>query len=107
MSLENVASGLLQDEGRGWKIDLFIDDNVKMEYKCDYCANICCDAVELSCDVDHKDDTIQLYCEYCLKEIITCNNNTCPINKHLNPTYTSMRRIRGKINKAKVCNIFV
>eukprot|EP01083_Nonionella_stella_P239263 837573_1 len=101
-ALDKVSSALLQDEGRGWRIDLFTDDNVKMAYKCDYCLNICKNAVELSCDVDHDDDTLQLYCEYCLKEVIASNNNTCPIDKHSNPTYASARRVRGKINKAKV-----
>eukprot|EP01084_Bolivina_argentea_P277623 474034_1 len=102
MSLDKVTSALLQDEGRGWKIGLFINDNIKMEYVCDYCNNLCRNAVELSCDVDHDDDTIQLYCESCLKEVIASNNNTCPINNHSNPTYTSIRRIRGKINKSEV-----
>eukprot|EP01084_Bolivina_argentea_P020490 38104_1 len=99
---ENISHALLQYEGKGWKIDLFVNDNVKNEYVCYYCENICKDAVELSCDIDHDDDNIQLYCQSCLISVISSNGNRCPIDNHQNPKYSSTRRIRAKINKAKV-----
>eukprot|EP01084_Bolivina_argentea_P020489 38098_1 len=96
------SDALLQNEGQGWKIDLFVNENVKAEYVCYVCHNICKDAVELSCDIDHDDDNIQLYCQTCLSSVISSNNNQCPIDNHKNPKYTSIRRIRAKINKSKV-----
>eukprot|EP01083_Nonionella_stella_P196581 723192_1 len=96
----NDAIGLLKHEGRGWKIDLFVDENVKQEYVCHYCQNICCEAVELSCvdnDIEHDDEDLHLYCKRCLISVISSNNNLCPINNHKNPKYSSIRRLRSKI----------
>eukprot|EP01084_Bolivina_argentea_P043534 80212_1 len=96
-----MDQAFLQYEAKRWKIDLFTNENVKHEYVCHDCDNICKDAVELSCDVEHDYDSIQLYCENCLISIIAANNEQCPINNHSNPTYSALRRMRAKINNAK------
>eukprot|EP01083_Nonionella_stella_P283779 965853_1 len=102
MAQQSIGISLLQNKGKGWKIDLFSEDNVKKEYVCCYCDNICKDTVELSCDADHDDDDIQLYCQQCLETVLSSNDGNCPINNHAEPTFAPSRRIRSKIKKAKV-----
>ncbi len=58
---DNTSHTLLKCEGKGWKIDLFANDIVKSKYICHGCENICKDAVELSCELNHEDDSIELY----------------------------------------------
>eukprot|EP01083_Nonionella_stella_P046481 124483_1 len=102
MAQQSIGISLLQNKDKGWKIDLFSEDNVKKEYVCCYCDNICKDTVELSCDADHDDDDIQLYCQQCLETVLSSNDGNCPINNHAEPTFAPSRRIRSKIKKAKV-----
>eukprot|EP01083_Nonionella_stella_P208330 756096_1 len=96
--LKDSTISLLKIDDKGWNIGLFINNN--QTYECKECHNICCDAVELSCD--HDDDEIDLYCEVCLNEAISSNNNACPINKTHNPSIQSNRSIRRQIMKLQV-----
>eukprot|EP01084_Bolivina_argentea_P085018 153687_1 len=102
MALSDIGCKLLQCNGQGWNIDIFIDEHIKTEYICCFCHNVCKDAVELSCDGDHDDDAIQLYCQKCLLSDISAHKDNCPIDNHPKPSYVPNRRSRGKINKAKV-----
>eukprot|EP01084_Bolivina_argentea_P284207 486998_1 len=95
---ENELIKLFQINGKGWKLDLFENENQLTHVLCAHCSSICRDAVELGCD--HDDVDIFLHCNDCLSELI-CNNNTnCPINNHLNPIIIPSRSTRRLISKS-------
>eukprot|EP01084_Bolivina_argentea_P285179 488983_1 len=97
---KNEIVPLLKIGDRGWDIKLFEEETKMSTCICANCNGICCDAVELGCD--HEDDDIFLYCNGCLNDLITTNDNKCPINKHNNPNIISNRSIRKQISKAIV-----
>lgn len=104
---KHLLDKLLSSQSKGWKIDLF--QKIEDDYICVACHNVCKQAVALDCIFEneadeHKDDEIQLYCEICLKQILSDNNNICPISNHSDPVprYTSNRLARRHILRALV-----
>jgi len=87
---------------KGWNIDIFKNEVIASNYNCNICNNICRRAVELSCDDDTGNHDV-LYCESCLCDYLSSNNNQCPINpNHLNTNYNVARIIRKQINNLSV-----
>eukprot|EP01083_Nonionella_stella_P062943 163639_1 len=94
-SLSNHLISLLKVNDNGWNLSLFKDQNEVNQSLCGNCKEICRDAVELGCD--HDDNQIVLFCDACLKHLISTNGNKCPINQHLDPIVSSVRFIRRQI----------
>eukprot|EP01083_Nonionella_stella_P063346 164611_1 len=67
---------------------------------CGNCKEVCRDAVELGCD--HEDEDIILFCNSCLKDVISTNANKCPINQHFDPIICPVRSVRRQILKSSV-----
>ena len=63
-------------------------------------VQVCHDAVELGCD--HNDEDICQYCNNCLINLISNNNDKCPINNHINPIIVPNRATRRHILKLMV-----
>eukprot|EP01083_Nonionella_stella_P032736 89584_1 len=99
-SLTKHLTSLLQVNDNGWNLSLFEDQNEVNTSLCGNCKEVCCDAVELGCD--HDDDDIVLFCNSCLKDLISTNSNKCPINQHLDPIISSVRAVRRQILRASV-----
>eukprot|EP01084_Bolivina_argentea_P174940 302991_1 len=91
---------LLKVNNKGWKVDLFKDQNAIIHDLCENCGSVCCDPVELGCD--HKDDDIYLYCRQCLSQLIADNNGKCTVDGHSDPVIIASRATRKKISKAIV-----
>eukprot|EP01083_Nonionella_stella_P247976 859095_1 len=99
-SLDNHLLSLLKVNGNGWNASLFQDQNVVNTSLCGNCKDVCRDAVELGCD--HDDDDIILFCNSCLKNLISTNGNKCPINQHLDPIVFPVRSARRQVLKTSV-----
>eukprot|EP01084_Bolivina_argentea_P050203 92308_1 len=91
---------LLQIDGKGWKIDLFENENCVLHALCAKCGLVCRDAVELGCE--HSNSQIFLHCNDCLNKLIVNNNGNCPINNHPNPITFKNRATRGLISESTI-----
>eukprot|EP01084_Bolivina_argentea_P048241 88898_1 len=99
-SLSKHLIALLKVNDNGWNVSLFVDQN-EVNFNrslCGNCKEVCRDAVELGCD--HKDNEIVLFCNACLKDLISTNGNKCPINQHLDPIVSPVRSARRQILKS-------
>eukprot|EP01083_Nonionella_stella_P277180 942296_1 len=94
-SLSKHLIALLKVNDNGWLLSLFEDQNELNRSLCGNCKEVCRDAVELGCD--HKDNEIVLFCNACLKDLISTNGNKCPINQHLDPIVSPVRSLRSQI----------
>eukprot|EP01083_Nonionella_stella_P146079 458980_1 len=83
--LSNHLVSLLKVNDNGWSVALFQDQKAINASLCRNCKAVCCDAVTLGCN--HEDGDIVLFCDSCLNELISNNDNTCPINQHLDPNF--------------------
>eukprot|EP01083_Nonionella_stella_P016022 44799_1 len=99
-SLSKHLISLLKVNENGWNVSLFEDQTVVNTALCNNCKEICRDAVELGCN--HDDDEIVLFCDSCLKDLISTNDNKCPINRHLDPIVSPVRFARRQILKSSV-----
>ena len=59
---DELASLLKINKIEGWKSELFVHQNKIKDYLCHKCNGICCNAVELACNIDHDDYDIYPYC---------------------------------------------
>eukprot|EP01084_Bolivina_argentea_P048240 88897_1 len=100
-SLSKHLIALLKVNDTGWLLSLFEDQNELNRSLCGNCKEVCRDAVELGCDHD-DDDAIVLFCDSCLKDLISTNGNKCPINQHLDPIVYPVRSVRRQILKSSV-----
>eukprot|EP01083_Nonionella_stella_P166336 555881_1 len=100
-SLSKHLIALLKVNDNGWNVSLFQNQNVVDTALCGNCKEVCRDAVELGCDHD-DDDAIVLFCDSCLKDLISTNGNKCPINQHLDPILSPVRSARRQILKSAV-----
>eukprot|EP01083_Nonionella_stella_P032733 89574_1 len=100
-SLSKHLVSLLKVNDNGWNVSLFQNQNVVDTALCGNCKEVCRDAVELGCDHD-DDDAIVLFCDSCLKDLISTNGNKCPINQHLDPIVSPVRSARRQILKSAV-----
>eukprot|EP01083_Nonionella_stella_P032738 89587_1 len=100
-SLSKHLVSLLKVNDNGWNVSLFQNQNVVDTALCGNCKEVCRDAVELGCDHD-DDDAIVLFCDSCLKDLISTNGNKCPINQHLDPIVYPVRSVRRQILKSSV-----
>eukprot|EP01083_Nonionella_stella_P292070 993564_1 len=99
-SLTKHLISLLQVNDNGWNASLFEDANEVNMSLCGNCKEVCRDAVELGCD--HEDEDIILFCNSCLKDVISTNANKCPINQHFDPIICPVRSVRRQILKSSV-----
>eukprot|EP01083_Nonionella_stella_P016021 44796_1 len=99
-SLSKHLISLLKVNDNGWNVSLFEDQNELNRSLCGNCKEVCRDAVELGCD--HDDDAIVLFCDSCLKDLISTNGNKCPINQHFDPIVSTVRSARRQILKTAV-----
>eukprot|EP01083_Nonionella_stella_P032731 89571_1 len=100
-SLSKHLVSLLKVNDNGWNVSLFQNQNVVDTALCGNCKEVCRDAVELGCDHD-DDDAIVLFCDSCLKDLISTNGNKCPINQHLDPIVSPVRSLRRQILESSV-----
>eukprot|EP01084_Bolivina_argentea_P317628 550732_1 len=99
-SFDKEIISTLKIDDNGWNIQLF-ENQIKISgCVCCKCNCICCDAVELGCD--HNDDDIFLYCDECLRHLVSETNNKCPIDGHDDPVIMPNRTLRRQISKAIV-----
>eukprot|EP01084_Bolivina_argentea_P099549 178942_1 len=101
---KNALSYLLKLNEKGWKIELFEDQNtIKSCLVCKGCSGVCREAVELGCDsCDHDDADIYPFCTCCLATLIEEHGQKCPINAHSDPIICPNRSIRRQVLKATV-----
>eukprot|EP01083_Nonionella_stella_P037261 101579_1 len=99
-SLDKHLISLLKVNDNGWNVSLFEDQNPNNAILCGNCKEVCRDAVELKCD--HDDDDLVLFCDACLRDLISTNDNKCPINQHLDPIVSPVRFARRQILKSSV-----
>ena len=69
-SFEPELVSIIKSDGKGWRKALFEDIAGMSQTICAHCNAICCDPVELDCDIDHDDEDIFLHCHLCLKQLI-------------------------------------
>ena len=98
--LLSLTASLLKGDDKGWGVHLFKNQMQISACMCAHCGSVCCDAVELGCE--HNDDDNLLYCNKCLKFIITDNNGKCPVDSHADPSTIPNRAIRRQIAKCTV-----
>ena len=98
--LQEGLLSLLKIDDNGWNIELF-QDPIKMNAcLCNHCGGVSCNPVELSCD--HDDNDIYVYCHTCLSNMISDNDDKCPINKHDKPIIVSSRALRRHISRSMI-----
>eukprot|EP01084_Bolivina_argentea_P270719 460396_1 len=97
---ENELCTLLQNDEKGWKVNLFEDQNNILHALCANCGGVCRDPVELACD--HIDNDISLHCKQCMTDLIDINSGNCPINNHSNPIVVKNRAMKRLIVKSMV-----
>eukprot|EP01083_Nonionella_stella_P313777 1127863_1 len=99
-SLSKHLVSLLRVNENGWNVSLFQKQNIVDTALCGNCNEVCRGAVELGCD--HDDKEIVLFCNSCLKDLISTNDNKCPINQHLDPIVSPVRSLRRQILQSSV-----
>eukprot|EP01084_Bolivina_argentea_P178756 308966_1 len=99
-SIDTSITKLLKGSGNGWKLSLFENQNKVEAYLCTSCNDVCCDAAELHCSVDH--DEINVYCKECITSEISKNGGKCPIDSHTYPVIGANKFVRTRISKSIV-----
>jgi len=96
--IDNELISQLKNNGiGGWDVLLFEDQSKILDRLCAFCNSVCCDAVELECEDDGKnDDDIEIYqyCKVCLQQIVN--------DKGDDSKMVPIRSMRRKISKARV-----